>query len=183
MGSCVYRFGYGFAVHSDYWTRNPIGLDEESYSGAEFARFQRRTLESDLQDLARRCHERLLHAFRLLNPAAPFPKNHQRYGPYDVDRLVYLWDRLCALYRSLHFDAQIDFFDAHSLRELRRWRDFMEDTCMTPFTTRAEWTRSLLEGVRVLEADPRSTSPAIEDLFDAVIATLKGEDHEHAWLI
>lgn len=97
MGSCVYRFGYGFALFSDHRARNPIRTDEESYSGTEFARFQRRTLESDLQDMARRCHERLLHAFRLLNPAAPFPKNHQRYGPYDVDRLIYPWDRLCGL--------------------------------------------------------------------------------------
>lgn len=89
----------------------------------------------------------------------------------------------CVACRSLRFDAQIDFFDAHCLPEQRRWRSFVEDTCMTPFTTRAKWTRSLREGVRVLEADPRSTSPAIEDLFDAIIATPKGKDHEHAWLI
>jgi hypothetical protein len=183
MDRCAYRFGFSFAVYSDDWARNPIGLDEESYSEAAFARFQRRTLDNDLEELARRCHERLFHAFRLLNPAAPYPRNHPRYGPYALDRLICPWDRLCALYRSMHFDAQIDFFDEHFLREQRRWRRFVEDACMTPFTTRAEWTRSLLEGVGVLAPDPRSTSLPIEELFDAIIATLKGEDHEHAWLI
>lgn len=183
MDACAYRFGFSFAAYDDWWARNPISLDGEAYSEAAFARFQRRTLDSDLMELARRCHERLLHAYRLLNPAASYPKKHRNYGPYDLDRVTYPWDRLCAAYRSLHFDAQIDFFDMHRLREHRRWRRFVEDTCMTPFTTRAEWTRSLLEGVGVLEPDPRSTSLPIEELFDAIIATVKGEDHEHAWLI
>ncbi|MGN3975010.1 hypothetical protein [Tsuneonella sp. SYSU-LHT278] len=183
MDRCAYRFGFSFAVYDDWWARNPISLDVESYSEAAFARFQRCTLDSYLTELARRCHERLLHAYRLLNPAAPYPEGHRRYGPYVLDRLICPWDRLCVLYRSMHFDAQIDFFDQHRLREERRWRRFIEDTCMTPFTERAEWTRSLLEGVGGLAPDPRSTSLPIEELFDAIIATLKGEDHEHAWLI
>lgn len=176
MDNCVYRFGLHHATHSRGFFRPITSYDVTTYSEASFACSQRRNIERDLRTLIDACRRQLVYSSELLHPSAPLPA--YLHMTASLDRMIIHWDRIGAFYRRHYFDPQLDFFDCHSLREDRRWKDFIDTHCTEPFTSRPEWTRSLLEGADIIPKIPQSTSIPIEELFEAILAYLEGNDHE-----
>lgn len=156
----------------------PTSIDLDTFSSSSFAWYQRRQSNADLSRLVFACRDRFRYALELLYPASPEVDALAQPRSYPLGRLLYPWDRFCVAYRIARFDPQTDLLEPHCEREERRWSQFVDQHCIKPFTERAVWTRSLLEGVRAIEALPQSTSPPVEEVFAAIIYNIEGVNYD-----
>jgi hypothetical protein len=168
-----------FNGYAEIGTANGLtSIDLDTFNASSFAGYQRRRANADLSRLVFACRDRFRYALELLSPASRGVDALGQSRSYPLVRILYRWDRFCVAYRIAQFDPQTDLLEPHYDREERRWSQFVDHHCIRPFTERAVWMRSLLEGVEAIEPLPQSTSLPVEEVFAAIIYNIEGVNYD-----
>lgn len=150
----------------------------------EFAYIQRSDASRMVHDLLLRCWSSYRQALRLVRPGYPFADPFDGCPCPDLAPLLPACDRLSCWYRATLFDRQLDLFSDPWADELNRWHRFARLRCIDVILDRPEWSRLILESLRILptlSVDPEwlCEDDAVDGAgcFDAIITNNTKTNH------
>nr|WP_137677797.1 hypothetical protein [Parerythrobacter lutipelagi] len=163
------------AVHGTFvgLPAQQLHVSDHSISHDEFAFHQKRSAEADLKELIWLCRDRYVYVLALIKPHALPPESLFDRSALDLANFHLAWSRLCAGYREIAFDQQIDLFEAQRGREIQKWVEFVDRKCFARFKRDPEWTRCVLETANLLEDRPIERELDLAHLIDDIIEDLK----------
>ncbi|WP_394730604.1 hypothetical protein [Altererythrobacter sp. GH1-8] len=166
LAQSQFKAPHGLPVY--FRTTGQLHLSDATISLDEMVFRQKRSAESNLKELIWLCRERYWYALKLIHPRSYPPDSLFDREALDLGEFYLPWAELCALYRRLVFEPQIDLFEAQRERELRKWHRFLEKECFERVTKCPEWTRCVLETAGLLETHSPGREVHIVEMFDAI---------------